>query len=139
MSCPCVVAPGCMPKLHPVRRNTRVAAPPTVHPIPCRRRGTIEAKSLRRAEVRQPRRARPSSRGILCALGVRTMQLESFFTRGLGDSSYLVASGDEAVVIDPQRDAGRFLSVAESNGWRVRAVLETHVHNDYVSGAHEIR
>lgn len=67
------------------------------------------------------------------------MQLESFFTRGLGDSSYLLASGDEAVVIDPQRDAGRFLSVAESNGWRVRAVLETHVHNDYVSGAHEIR
>src|SRR5437773_9812538 len=67
------------------------------------------------------------------------MRFESFFTRGLGDSTYVLASGDEAVVVDPQRDAGRFLEVAAANGWRITAVLETHVHNDYVSGAHEIR
>jgi glyoxylase-like metal-dependent hydrolase (beta-lactamase superfamily II) len=62
-----------------------------------------------------------------------------FVTPGLGDNSYLLASGDEAVVIDPQRDAWRFLAAAEARKLRVRYVLETHVHNDYVSGALEIR
>jgi glyoxylase-like metal-dependent hydrolase (beta-lactamase superfamily II)/rhodanese-related sulfurtransferase len=50
-----------------------------------------------------------------------------------------VASGDEAVVVDPQRDAWRFLAAAQARNLRVRYVLETHVHNDYVSGALEIR
>jgi hydroxyacylglutathione hydrolase len=67
------------------------------------------------------------------------MDVELVVTRGLGDNSYLIASGGDAAVIDPQRDAARFLSVAEARGWRVRHVLETHVHNDYVSGALEIR
>ena len=67
------------------------------------------------------------------------MDVELVVTRGLGDNSYVVASGDDAAVIDPQRDAGRFLALAEAHGWTVRHVLETHVHNDYVSGALEIR
>ncbi len=67
------------------------------------------------------------------------MDVEVFVTRGLGDNSYLLVSGDEAAVVDPQRDAGRFLQAAQARGAVVRAVLETHVHNDYVSGAHEIR
>jgi glyoxylase-like metal-dependent hydrolase (beta-lactamase superfamily II)/rhodanese-related sulfurtransferase len=66
------------------------------------------------------------------------MDLEVFVTLGLGDSSFLVASGDEAVVVDPQRDAWRFVDAAARKGVRIRAVLETHVHNDYVSGALEI-
>jgi glyoxylase-like metal-dependent hydrolase (beta-lactamase superfamily II)/rhodanese-related sulfurtransferase len=65
------------------------------------------------------------------------MDLELFVTPGLGDASYLLASGREAVLVDPQRDAWRFLAVAEQRGWRVRHVLETHVHNDYLSGALE--
>lgn len=65
------------------------------------------------------------------------MDLEVFHTPGLGDSSYLLASGGEALLVDPQRDAWRFLEVAERRGWRVRHVLETHVHNDYLSGALE--
>jgi hydroxyacylglutathione hydrolase len=65
------------------------------------------------------------------------MDLELFVTPGLGDASYLLASGGEAVLVDPQRDAWRFLEVAERRGWRVRHVLETHVHNDYLSGALE--
>lgn len=62
-----------------------------------------------------------------------------FVTAGLGDNSFLVASGGEAVIVDPQRDAWRFLAAAERRGLKVRAVLETHVHNDYVSGALELR
>jgi glyoxylase-like metal-dependent hydrolase (beta-lactamase superfamily II)/rhodanese-related sulfurtransferase len=67
------------------------------------------------------------------------MDVEVFVTDGLGDSSYLVRSGDEAALVDPQRDAWRFLRAAERTGARIRAVLETHVHNDYVSGAQEVR
>jgi glyoxylase-like metal-dependent hydrolase (beta-lactamase superfamily II)/rhodanese-related sulfurtransferase len=67
------------------------------------------------------------------------MDVEVFVTDGLGDSSYLVCSGEEAVLVDPQRDAWRFLRAAEGKGARIRAVLETHVHNDYVSGAQEVR
>ncbi|HET7181693.1 MAG TPA: MBL fold metallo-hydrolase [Candidatus Limnocylindrales bacterium] len=67
------------------------------------------------------------------------MDLELFVTPGLGDASYLLASGGEAVLVDPQRDAWRFLDVAQRRGWRIRYVLETHVHNDYVSGAIETR
>jgi glyoxylase-like metal-dependent hydrolase (beta-lactamase superfamily II)/rhodanese-related sulfurtransferase len=67
------------------------------------------------------------------------MDLELFVAPGLGDASYLLASGGEAVLVDPQRDAWRFLEVAARRRWRVRHVLETHVHNDYLSGAIETR
>jgi hydroxyacylglutathione hydrolase len=67
------------------------------------------------------------------------MNYELFVTPGLGDNSYLLASGDEAVVVDPQRDAWRVLEAAAAKRLRIRHVLETHVHNDYVSGALEIR
>jgi glyoxylase-like metal-dependent hydrolase (beta-lactamase superfamily II)/rhodanese-related sulfurtransferase len=77
---------------------------------------------------------RPDRTGKLC-----DVDLELFVTPGLGDNSYLVASGDEAIVVDPQRDVARFLSAAESRGVRIRHILETHIHNDYLSGAMEIR
>lgn len=67
------------------------------------------------------------------------MDFQIFVTPGLGDNSYLIASEGEAIVVDPQRDAWRFVAFAESQRWTVRHVVETHVHNDYVSGAHEIR
>ena len=67
------------------------------------------------------------------------MDIEVFATPGLGDASYLIASDGEAALVDPQRDAWRFLAIAEERGWRVTQVLETHVHNDYLSGALEVR
>ncbi|HJW20866.1 MAG TPA: MBL fold metallo-hydrolase [Candidatus Limnocylindrales bacterium] len=67
------------------------------------------------------------------------MQLAPFATLGLGDTSYLLAGEGEAVLVDPQRDAWRFVEAARQHGWRITHVLETHVHNDYVSGALETR
>jgi hydroxyacylglutathione hydrolase len=55
-------------------------------------------------------------------------------TPGLGDRSYLAHDGETAVVIDPQRDIDRVLAAAESAGVRISHVLETHIHNDYVTG-----
>ncbi|HXF56831.1 MAG TPA: MBL fold metallo-hydrolase, partial [Actinomycetota bacterium] len=67
------------------------------------------------------------------------MDFEVFVTPGLGNNTYLVVSGDEAALVDPQRDADRFLAAARAREAAVRFVLETHVHNDYVSGALEVR
>jgi hydroxyacylglutathione hydrolase len=55
-------------------------------------------------------------------------------TSGLGDRSYVISGGDVAVVVDPQRDIDRVLDLATELGARITHVLETHVHNDYVSG-----
>jgi hydroxyacylglutathione hydrolase len=55
-------------------------------------------------------------------------------TPTLGDRSYVVHDGEVAAVVDPQRDIDRVLAVVEQEGLRVEAVLETHIHNDYVTG-----
>jgi glyoxylase-like metal-dependent hydrolase (beta-lactamase superfamily II)/rhodanese-related sulfurtransferase len=55
-------------------------------------------------------------------------------TPGLGDRSYLIHDGETAVVIDPQRDIDRMLQAAQAAGARISHVLETHIHNDYITG-----
>ncbi len=67
------------------------------------------------------------------------MDLEIVLTQGLGNATYLLASDGEAVVVDPPRDAWRVTEVADARGWRLTHVVETHVHNDYLSGALELR
>ncbi len=52
---------------------------------------------------------------------------------GKGCLSYLVASGGEALVLDPSLDAGIYLDEAERRGWTLRGVVETHLHADHVS------
>jgi len=67
------------------------------------------------------------------------MHIDLFVTLGLGDNSYVLTWGDEAAAIDPQRDVDRFVEAASARGARIRYVIETHIHNDYVSGAAELR
>jgi len=55
-------------------------------------------------------------------------------TTGLGDRSYLIHDGNTAVVVDPQRDLDRVLLAAQASAVRIALVLETHIHNDYVTG-----
>ncbi len=63
--------------------------------------------------------------------GVETYQIS---TPGLGDHSYLITSGGQSAVIDPQRDLDRFeAGIAEVHA-PLGLIMETHVHNDYVSG-----
>ena len=67
------------------------------------------------------------------------MDLELILTPGLGNASFLIGAGREAAVIDPPRDAWRVVAAAERRGWRITHAVETHVHNDYLSGALELR
>ncbi|SDE85449.1 Glyoxylase, beta-lactamase superfamily II [Blastococcus fimeti] len=66
------------------------------------------------------------------------MQIDIIETTGLGDRSYLVSDGGVGVVIDPQRDIDRVLSLAEKRAVRIALVLETHLHNDYLTGGLEL-
>jgi hydroxyacylglutathione hydrolase len=58
----------------------------------------------------------------------------------LGNASFLVADPDRrvAVVIDPVRDIDGYLTRAEVLGVKVAHSLDTHLHNDYVSGRREL-
>ena len=58
----------------------------------------------------------------------------------LGNSSFLVADPDagEAIVIDPFRDVEPYLARAEGLGARVTRTLDTHLHNDFISGGREL-
>lgn len=69
------------------------------------------------------------------------MKVVTVETPELGDRSYVVGeggAGSEAVVIDPQRDLDRVEQVLEAEGWDCVLVLETHLHNDYVTGGLEL-
>ncbi|HLU71188.1 MAG TPA: MBL fold metallo-hydrolase [Nonomuraea sp.] len=65
------------------------------------------------------------------------MDVITFPTPGLGDQSYLLTHEGQGILVDPQRDIDRFLRAAEERGVEPRFVLETHLHNDYVSGAEQ--
>lgn len=66
------------------------------------------------------------------------MQIHTIETPSLGDRSYVVTDGTRAVVIDPQRDIDRVLTIVAQHGLTATHVLETHVHNDYVTGGLEL-
>ncbi|MFD9952607.1 MBL fold metallo-hydrolase [[Kitasatospora] papulosa] len=64
---------------------------------------------------------------------VDTIELE-----GLGNRSYLAGGDRSAVVVDPPRDVDQVLAVAARRGVRISHVVETHIHNDYVTGGPEL-
>jgi glyoxylase-like metal-dependent hydrolase (beta-lactamase superfamily II) len=52
---------------------------------------------------------------------------------GKGCLSYVVGSGDEALVIDASVEPEAYIRLAEGRGWRIMRVLDTHVHADHLS------
>lgn len=62
------------------------------------------------------------------------LHVETLETPSLGDRTYLMHDGEVAAVIDPQRDIDRVLALLDEHGMRLTHVLETHIHNDYVTG-----
>lgn len=64
--------------------------------------------------------------------------IDTVRTAGLGDSTYILIHEGTAVVVDPQRDIDRFEDILSKHDATLRAVLETHLHNDYVSGGNHL-
>ncbi len=66
--------------------------------------------------------------------------LERVYDEDLAQASYFIGCQEkrEAIVVDPRRDLGVYLDLAEKNGMEIVAVTETHIHADYLSGTREL-
>jgi glyoxylase-like metal-dependent hydrolase (beta-lactamase superfamily II) len=52
---------------------------------------------------------------------------------GKGCLSYVVESDTEAIVIDASLDPGVYVQLIRNRGWRLKAVMDTHIHADHLS------
>ena len=66
------------------------------------------------------------------------MEVLSIRTPSLGDATYIAVHAGHAVISDPQRDIGRFVDELEDRDLTLTHVLETHMHNDYISGGRDL-
>ncbi|CAN5750921.1 MBL fold hydrolase [soil metagenome] len=68
------------------------------------------------------------------------MIVDRVFTPGLAQVAYFVAdeAAGEVAVIDPRRDVEAYVAWAVARGLRIVAILETHIHADFVSGCLEL-
>ena len=68
------------------------------------------------------------------------MFVETVKIQNLSNNSFVIGSekSGQCVVIDPVRDIDQYTAIASNHGVRIAYVLETHVHNDFISGAREL-
>src|SRR5215203_4147666 len=66
------------------------------------------------------------------------MYFKQYYLACLAHASYLIGSDGEAAVVDPQRDVDEYLAEASAQGLKIKYVIETHLHADFVSGHQEI-
>jgi hydroxyacylglutathione hydrolase len=62
------------------------------------------------------------------------MKVKQLYTECLSQGSYYIESNGEAVVIDPLREVGTYMSMAAERGVKIKYIFETHFHADFVSG-----
>src|SRR5260370_39678035 len=68
----------------------------------------------------------------------QVMHIQVLSTDELGDRSYVVHDGRVALVADPQRDIDRVERDLAGAGVAASLILETHIHNDYVTGGFQL-
>jgi glyoxylase-like metal-dependent hydrolase (beta-lactamase superfamily II)/rhodanese-related sulfurtransferase len=66
------------------------------------------------------------------------MLLEQIYTGCLAQGAYYVESEGECVIIDPLREVNQYIEKATENGAKIKYILETHFHADFVSGHLEL-
>jgi glyoxylase-like metal-dependent hydrolase (beta-lactamase superfamily II)/rhodanese-related sulfurtransferase len=66
------------------------------------------------------------------------MYFKQFYLNCLAHASYLIGSEGEAAVVDPQRDVDQYLAEAAAQNLKIKYVIETHLHADFVSGHREL-
>ena len=62
------------------------------------------------------------------------MKIEQIYTGCLAEAAYYIESNGEAAIIDPLRETRPYIERAERNGAKIKYILETHFHADFVSG-----
>lgn len=66
------------------------------------------------------------------------MQIAQTYTPGIAQCSYVIGSGSKCVVVDPVRNIDAYMEQAKSFKMDITAVLETHLHADFISGHMEL-
>jgi len=66
------------------------------------------------------------------------MFFHQFYLNCLAHASYLVGSGGECAIVDPQRDVDQYIDETARRGMTIRWIIETHLHADFVSGHREL-
>lgn len=66
------------------------------------------------------------------------MYFKQFYLGCLAHASYLIGSEGEAAVVDPQRDVDQYVAEADAQGFKIKHIIETHLHADFVSGHREL-
>ncbi len=66
------------------------------------------------------------------------MYFKQFYLGCLAHASYLIGSEGEAAVVDPQRDVDQYIAEAAAQNLKIKYVIETHLHADFVSGHREL-
>src|SRR5262245_11738399 len=66
------------------------------------------------------------------------MYFKQFYLGCLAHASYLIGSEGEAAVVDPQRDVDQYITEADAQGFKIKHIIETHLHADFVSGHREL-
>lgn len=62
------------------------------------------------------------------------MKVEQIYTGCLAEAAYYIESDGEAVIIDPLREVSPYLERASRGNVKIKYILETHFHADFVSG-----
>ncbi len=67
------------------------------------------------------------------------MYFKQVFDKKLAQYAYIIGcqKNGEAIVIDPMRDIDQYEQIAVSEGLKITAAADTHIHADYVSGLRE--
>ena len=62
------------------------------------------------------------------------MHIEQLYTKCLAQGAYFISSDGEAAIIDPLREIEPYLDLLNKNKVKLKYILETHFHADFVSG-----
>jgi len=62
------------------------------------------------------------------------MKIEQLYTGCLAQGAYYIESEGEVAIIDPLREIQQYIDKAKDNNAKIKYILETHFHADFVSG-----
>jgi glyoxylase-like metal-dependent hydrolase (beta-lactamase superfamily II)/rhodanese-related sulfurtransferase len=66
------------------------------------------------------------------------VHFKQFYLGCLAHASYLIGSEGEAAIVDPQRDIEQYIEECAAHNLKIKYVIETHLHADFVSGHCEL-
>lgn len=66
------------------------------------------------------------------------IEVYQFIRVGKGCLSYMVVSGEEAMIVDPARFIDQYEAAAAASGAKITHIVDSHLHADHISGGPEL-